>query len=108
MIHVKDGQIFINGHVSTDPEIIGTEMMEAAQREFDSRSSVGSLLRFEALVKTECELQNLQKHIEQNEDVLKFVCEFNNPVFSMQWPSSQLLVNLIGMIKSGSLATVKK
>jgi len=108
MIDIVNGRVFVEGRETVNPELIGLAILDLAEEAQNSVFHAVSDNKLLSIINTEVELRQLNELIQNEMPILESgICEYQLS-FNINWPSSQMLWNLIQMIKSGKLILTGK
>ncbi len=111
MVHIRNGKVFIKIEdkfkETTNPELIGLAILDLAETNKKERKRIDFVTRDHkkliGIIDAEVEIQLLHNYLQDNMNNLGFCIEHCDIPFEVKIPSTQYLVKLIEMIKSGKL-----
>jgi len=103
MIEIKNGRVFVDGKETTDATLIGYALLDAAEAGQELENHLGSAKKLQALVDNEVEFQLLEQFVQSKLPFMQYCDVHTEPPFNINWPSSGLLINLIEMLRAGTL-----
>jgi hypothetical protein len=106
-IEIEKGRVFVDGKETVDPVLIGYAVLDYAENSQKCFFNDISDKKILSIIENEAELRQLNNLINNEIPILESgICQYNLG-FSPNWPSSQIVWNLIQMIKSGKLVVAE-
>lgn len=102
-IEISNGRIFIDGKETVDPTLIGYAVLDYAESNANGFLNSIDDKKLLSIINNEVELRQLNDLVVNEMPIIKSgICVYELG-FNVNWPSSQILWNLIKMIKSEKL-----
>ena len=98
MIEIKNGRVFVDGKETTDATLIGYALLDAAEGGQELETHLDSAEKIIRLIDNEVELQLVNEYL--NSNMASMCIPRVEASFNINWFSSQILIDLIGALKS--------